>query len=244
MTTYAFVAPVLAGKKDQLRNLTTQLTGEKLADAEALRRVAGLEREQVFLQETPMGDFAIIVWDTTDIVKVFDTFATDTSQTSIWFRQQLLEIHGIDVADVNNQPHMTIGFDWHAPTWSFGDAPANYAISFPVAPGKEQHIVEWADELATAHKEGFVRTREQIGVTRQTFIRQMLPDGTAVAIMYGEGTPGWINRGWELNGTSTDEFYTWFRESLKAVAAVPLFEGSAPSVECILDLTVKVPARV
>jgi hypothetical protein len=243
MKTFAFVAPVLPGKLAQMKSLIATLTGPKLADAQALRRKAGLEREQIFVQETPMGEFAIVVWDTNDLVKVFETFATDTAPTTQWFREQLLEIHGIDVTQAASQPQVVNGFDWADGSWSIDGDFSHYSIMFPVKPGKEDAILDWAHELE-ARKADFVRTREEIGVHRQTFIRHTLPDGTAMAIMYGEGEPRWIDAGWKLNATSNDPFIAWFRESMREVAAVPMFTdaGTPPKVTQLLEL--RVPATV
>ena len=242
MTTYAFCAPILPGKTDVGKELTTLLRGDYKSDAERLRREAGLDREQVFIQSTPMGDVAIVVWDTENFDKVVDVFAKDGSDFGKWFRSKLMEIHGFDISDVANAPKLEIGYEWTDTSWSFGDFEAG-TVCFPLKPGMTDTILSWAKELSGPRNGDFVRTRGELGIKRQLFILQRTPQGD-FAIMYGEGKPNWLAGGYEVNSTSTEPFFVWFRESLQALSAAPLFAGGpAPKLERIFEMTVRTPVK-
>ncbi|MBS1718289.1 MAG: hypothetical protein JSS72_11215 [Armatimonadetes bacterium] len=94
----AFFVPILPGK-----------TEAALAFAEALNttRRAELDKTQVrvtkeswFLQETPMGDFLIICFTADDGNKVNESLTASQEPFDVWFKDQIMDITGIDA----NQP--------------------------------------------------------------------------------------------------------------------------------------------
>ena len=100
MAPYAFVVPVLKGKTTKWKAYIKEMTGPKAKDLKESRKRHGLTSEQVWLQKTPMGDFAVVYWEAKDIGKVFKGFMTSTNPFDKWFRENVLaEIHGMKPSD-------------------------------------------------------------------------------------------------------------------------------------------------
>lgn len=237
MATYAFAAPVLDGMTDKYRAFTQALVTSRREEAETSRRAAGLDREQVFLQPTPMGDVAIIVWETEDFAKVSKWFATDSSDFGAWFRSELQTFHGFDLA-VDAMPAPVLVDEWKDATWTHGLN--SWAFAFPVK--DEAGWKAFVAELLGARREEFASTRLAFGVKRASFFRMETPNGT-LAVQYIQGEAGAFPKAAEATATSTEPLYTWWREQMQAVAAVPMFQGAAPKVEELIDFQVKVPAN-
>lgn len=244
MPTYAFAAPVLPGKLPAVKEMISLMLGDRRSEAEALRKTAGLDREQVFLHSTPMGDFAIVVWDTSDFKKVIDVFGTDGGEFAQWFRGCIKEIHGFDIADKANAPDVKLIGDWKASDWSF-DSFEGAAVCFPIAEGKWSAAEAFTNDIMSgAHSAEYASTRGDLGIKRQAFYGMHTPQGD-IAIMYGEGKDGWFPKAFQTNATSQDPFFAWFREGVMTFAGVPLFEGAqTPKVEQLFHMTVNVPATV
>jgi hypothetical protein len=54
-------------------------------------------RERTFLQHTPQGDFAIVTLEGDHPEAAFAGFAKGTDPFTVWFKQQVMEIHGVDL---------------------------------------------------------------------------------------------------------------------------------------------------
>jgi hypothetical protein len=245
MGTYAFSAPIIDGQLQNAKNMISQILGDRRSDAEALRKRAGLDREQVYIQTTPMGEFAIIVWDCDDFNAVLKAWASDTSEHAQWFRGCLQEIHGFDIADTANAPTCELVAEWKANDWTF-DSYEGTALCFPIAAGQTNAARAFAkDMMQGAHKDDFVASRTGHGIKRQCIYVQSTPNGD-VAVMFGEGNDGWFKRLFADNQKSTEPFYVWFRENMQTIAGVPMLaaEAKTPVVEQVFHMTLGVPAKV
>jgi hypothetical protein len=99
MARYAFCNPVLPGKAELWKKYVAEITGPRRAEFEASRKRAGLTREDVWLQHTPGGDFAVVSWEARDIGQVFHHFMTSKDPFDLWFRDRVLvEVHGMNPA--------------------------------------------------------------------------------------------------------------------------------------------------
>jgi hypothetical protein len=108
MSLIAFVAPILPGKRDQWEAFMAQITGPRRAEFNASRRNAGVH-ERTFLQETPMGDFAIVTLEGDSPSESFGAIANADDAFTHWFVQQVQEIHGFDLRHPpENPPHLII----------------------------------------------------------------------------------------------------------------------------------------
>ena len=96
MACYAFANPVLPGKVDAWKSLIKEMDG-RANERQESRKKARMTVERVWLQHTPMGDFAVVYWEAEDISKVFEWFVKSEAPFDRWFRDKILvEIHGMD----------------------------------------------------------------------------------------------------------------------------------------------------
>lgn len=73
------------------------MVGERKDALAALRKKVGLTKEDAWPQSTPMGDFAVVYWEASDIGKVFQHFMKSRDPFDVWFREKALgEVHGMD----------------------------------------------------------------------------------------------------------------------------------------------------
>jgi len=96
MPAIAFAVPVLPGKSDQMRQFARETHGPRLEEYRASDRRLGASRESWHLQHTPQGDFVLVYFEATDVQRVFSQFAASRDPFDVWFKQQVLEISGID----------------------------------------------------------------------------------------------------------------------------------------------------
>ena len=90
----SMMVPILPGKRDQLFRFAAELTGARAE--EYARSQESVVKETWHLQETPMGDFLIINFDSPDPAAVFAGLAQSAEPFDIWFREQACEISGVD----------------------------------------------------------------------------------------------------------------------------------------------------
>jgi len=63
---------------------------------EYLNRV-GISKETWHLQKTPMGSFVVVHFESEDPAKSFKVLAESTHPFDVWFRQQALQVSGVDL---------------------------------------------------------------------------------------------------------------------------------------------------
>lgn len=91
------VFPVLPGKSEALIAFAQKLMGERRAEYE--RSQVSVSKESWFLQPTPMGDLCVVHFESTDPGAVFAGLATSEEPFDVWFREQVLETTGVDLAN-------------------------------------------------------------------------------------------------------------------------------------------------
>ena len=97
MALFAITFPILPGKTPAWRSFIGELNGARNADFEASRRAMGV-RERTFLQPTPMGDFVIVTLEGDDPAAAFGRFAQNDDEFANWFKAQVVDLHGVDLA--------------------------------------------------------------------------------------------------------------------------------------------------
>jgi hypothetical protein len=99
MEHYAFANPVLAGKLDAWKIYIKEMNGPRNKERNESRKKVGLSVERVWLQHTPMGDFAVVYWEAKDIGRVFEGLIKSDAPFDKWFRDKILvEVHGMDLS--------------------------------------------------------------------------------------------------------------------------------------------------
>ena len=99
MAYYAFANPVLPGKVDTWKSYVKEMNGPRNKERVESRKRVGLTLERVWLQHTPMGDFAVVYWEAKDVGKVFEGLMKSDAPFDRWFRDKILmEVHGMDIS--------------------------------------------------------------------------------------------------------------------------------------------------
>lgn len=96
MANYCFVVPLLPGGEEKMKSFDKKGVMNN-ADHDRVMHEAGVSREQVWIQKTPMGDFAVASYETKDPQRTFEVLASSKDPWAVQFRAFLLEAHGIDV---------------------------------------------------------------------------------------------------------------------------------------------------
>jgi hypothetical protein len=75
-------------------------------------RTAGVSREQVWIQHTPMGDLAVVSFEVKDLEQAFKTIGGSTDPWAVRFREMAMKAHGVDFS--KPAPPNELVSDWHA----------------------------------------------------------------------------------------------------------------------------------
>ena len=113
MAVFNGLFPVLPGKEDAARAFANEAQGARLVGlTEHLNRVS-VTRETWTLLTTPMGSF-INVWFEGDVQAAFTDLATADDEYIVWFRQQVLDVTGVDMSVPPDGPAPELVLDWSA----------------------------------------------------------------------------------------------------------------------------------
>ena len=112
----AVVFPIVPGQEDRVRNFGDEVAKHQ-DEWERLNREAGdWKHFAMFLQETPMGNFAINTWELEDPSKVRLAF-TDTAYDQ-WWLDYIRDVFGLDIRNwPQDQPPPSpppMVFEWRA----------------------------------------------------------------------------------------------------------------------------------
>jgi hypothetical protein len=111
MQTIAFAAPILPGKTQTDREaIESCARGDRQVEYQASRKRAGIERESVWIQSTPGGDVAVVLIEAPDIQAAMGSLATSEDPFDRWFRENIKDVHGIDLAEGFPPPEQVLDF--------------------------------------------------------------------------------------------------------------------------------------
>jgi hypothetical protein len=114
MPVIAFSIPILAGKTEAFRAACRRFVVDRRTEFEASRRRLGITAERGFLQRTPNGDLAIVVFDVMEPARMLAGTASSTEPLDADFRRYLLDVFGLDLTYAPTVPPSEQVFDWHA----------------------------------------------------------------------------------------------------------------------------------
>lgn len=97
---------------DAARGFTAELSGSRKADWVALRRRLGITRETWSLQQTPLGSFMLVWFETDDVGGSFGGLVGDDSEFAMWYKRQILEHTGVDLNVPRQDPPPELLIDW------------------------------------------------------------------------------------------------------------------------------------
>ena len=113
MAVFNGIFPLLPGKEDALRAFASDVLGSRRAEFDKIQANGGTTRETWSIQQTPMGSF-VVVWFEGDPERAFGELAADQSEFATWFKQQVLELSGVDLGAPSDEPMPETILDWSA----------------------------------------------------------------------------------------------------------------------------------
>jgi hypothetical protein len=113
MTTIAFSLPIAPGEAQSFRTAHQRFVLERRQEFEASRLRLGIHSERGFLQRTPTGDLAIVIFEVDDPGRMFAGLASSDEPLDADFRAYLRQTFGLDVTRPPPSPPAEPVFDWH-----------------------------------------------------------------------------------------------------------------------------------
>jgi hypothetical protein len=114
MPVIAFSIPILAGKTEAFRAAHRRFVVNRRTEFEASRRRLGVTAERGFLQRTPQGDVAVVVFDVVEPAGMLAATASSAEPLDVDFRLYLLEVFGLDLTQSPPTPPSEPVFEWCA----------------------------------------------------------------------------------------------------------------------------------
>jgi hypothetical protein len=100
---FAFSIPVVPGKEELDRSTLDEMAGARREEYEAALQQAGITRQAIWHQETPDGTVAVVYVEGDDPEAGIAQFGSSEEPLNAWFRERMMEVHGIDISDAQPQ---------------------------------------------------------------------------------------------------------------------------------------------
>jgi hypothetical protein len=100
MVSLVCVLPILPGKQEEWRRFCQVLQGSRRCQYEESRQRLGITKELAWLHappQPPQGEIVVVCLEAEHPQQVLSQLAASDLSFDRWFRQQLLELHGLDV---------------------------------------------------------------------------------------------------------------------------------------------------
>jgi len=111
--------PILAGKVEAWRRFCQEMAGSRQNFYETSRQRLGITRERLALVDTAFGATAVTTLEAPNVDQALGQIITSVLPFDIWYREQLLELHGIDLAGYEQftkptalPPNQEVHFEW------------------------------------------------------------------------------------------------------------------------------------
>jgi hypothetical protein len=111
MESIVWSAPILPGKLEAWKAFCEDTKREEYA---ASRKRMGVVREVVSLMQTPEGDFACIFQEARDLAKAFQEIAESDHPYDVWFRDQIMALHGLTPEMLQGPPPVIVAVDYRS----------------------------------------------------------------------------------------------------------------------------------
>jgi hypothetical protein len=111
MSVFNGLFPLLPGKEEAFRDFAQETLGPRRAQFAALQALSTVTRETWTLVPTPDG-FFVNVWFEGNVDKAFADLATAEDEFAVWFREQVLNVTGVDMSAPNDSAPPETVFDW------------------------------------------------------------------------------------------------------------------------------------
>ncbi|PVZ53707.1 DUF6176 family protein [Arthrobacter sp. H-02-3] len=114
MECITWFAPILPGKLEAWKALDAEMSGARAEEHKRSRERMGMTREVASLMQTPQGDFVCLFHEAEDLEKAFRALSTSDDPYDVWFREQLVELHGLTPEMLQGPPPAQLTFNYKA----------------------------------------------------------------------------------------------------------------------------------
>ena len=99
MNATALVAPVRAGREEEWKKFSLSLQEEpRRSEYAAFMAKCGVSRIRCWMQQTPHGMVGIVLYEGETPGGFGQQIATSQEPFAVWFRERVLELHGMDMS--------------------------------------------------------------------------------------------------------------------------------------------------
>jgi hypothetical protein len=114
MANYCFAVPILPGGDKLIKTwIRDNLVNNEEHDR--VFRLAGISREQVWIENTPTGALAVVSFEVKDPTEAFKTLGSASEPWAVRFREFAMKAHGVDLT--KPLPLNELVADWSDTTW-------------------------------------------------------------------------------------------------------------------------------
>jgi hypothetical protein len=218
----ALAFPVLPGKTEaDIRSIAEAFKADPKGYWES-RQAMGCTMERVYWQNTPMGDFVVAYLESSaaSVGEAFGRAAQDQTAMGKFFREKVLEVHGVDLTQAPAGPPPEIVAEWSDPAVT--KRGKGFAFCAPIVPEMEAYAREWAADAFS--RDGMTQSRRERGGCLEIVTLMQTPQGPVTAIYIEAEDPEAANRAF---AASTSAFDVWFKENLAKIYP-PFIDFSQP----------------
>jgi hypothetical protein len=206
MTEVGIAVPIAPGKTAAWRRSIEELTGPRYPEYEASRKRFGLTAQTTFLQQTPMGDFAVIHLTGPDVHAAFHAMSNSPDPWDVSWREMTTNLHGMDF----NQGERVFPKVSFAYSMESGDTTGAQQFMFLAPLGKDgaARLQVLAPQLMGPRHDEYVRARSAIGIRREAVFLEHTAMGDAAVFYWLADDP---KASLQKLASSTDPFDVWLR---------------------------------
>jgi len=112
MAFIAYALPIEPGQSGRAASFGADMTPELRARYEELNRHANIRRHMEWVQQTPMGELLIVMFESDTPEKIGRPF--EDTEYDRWWTARVKAVHGFDPADPDFHPVIPAQtWDWH-----------------------------------------------------------------------------------------------------------------------------------
>ena len=112
MTALTIVLPLLPGKQESWRRFCQVLQGSRHREYAVWREQMGITQETAWLSQALHGDLVCLQLEAKHPQRLLADLSASHRPFERWFRQQLLELHGLDMMQLANASAHEVVFVW------------------------------------------------------------------------------------------------------------------------------------
>jgi hypothetical protein len=114
MECITWFVPILPGKLEAWKAFVDEINGPRKDDFAKSRQRLGASREVIGLVQSPEGDFAALFHEGESVSAGFSKLAASEDPFDVWFKDKILELHGVTKEMLAQGPPSQVVMDYRA----------------------------------------------------------------------------------------------------------------------------------